>query len=423
MICDTRATVETHLYRPINSWAFRLSLVGGHFNDTPLPRDRRSFLSGSINAETTTFPISAKRIRTSLSPEGDAEQYTGGGSGSDWDEDRGCLDGVRMQCILAPMTYLAWIIYIPLQTLWLPLSVLGALWVAYKQIVRSKALRLSQTAIEIINGRWTGHVFGLRKDVASYKLAGHLPNNSVLGLWVALFPLLVAKMIAGKPILYPKLPDDAESGIANMVFSRSRRFDGLIEQYTEQVQQFVVLGAGLDARAYGPLADRGLGMFELDQASTQWTKRRAVARAKLRRDHVHYIEVDFSDPAWVGTLTASPFDWAKPTIFLWEGVTLYLNEASVRATLSAIKAQAAQGSVILVDFYADRMLDMARKGAMVKTLEATGESMDFGFDFSSDAEGQLSAFLTSAGLELGPHFFQGASHKKGAYMVVAALHV
>ncbi|MEL6667000.1 MAG: SAM-dependent methyltransferase, partial [Pseudomonadota bacterium] len=317
----------------------------------------------------------------------------------------------------------AWIIFIPLQILWLPLSVLGVLWVAYKQIARSKALGLSQTAVEIVNGRWTGHLFGLREDVASYKLAGKLPNNSVLGLRVALFPLFVAKLIAGKPILYPQLPDDAASGIANMVFSRSRRFDGLIEQYADQAQQFVVLGAGLDARAYGPLADRGLTLFELDQAATQQAKRDAVARAKLRRDHVHYIEVDFADPEWTGTLTASPFDWAKPTLFLWEGVTLYLSEATVRATLSAIKAHAAPGSVILADFYAHRMLDMARKGAMAKTLEATGESMDFGFDFSVDAKEQLSAFVTSTGLDLGPHFFLGASHKAGAYMVVAALEV
>ena len=134
------------------------------------------------------------------------------------------------------MTFIAWLIYIPLQILWLPLSVLGVLWVAYKQIWRSKALGLSQTAVEIINGRWTGHVFGLRKDVASYRLAGQLPNNSVFGLWITLFPLWIARMIAGKPILYPQLPDDKDSRITNMVFSRSQRFDELIAHYAGKAE-------------------------------------------------------------------------------------------------------------------------------------------------------------------------------------------
>lgn len=319
------------------------------------------------------------------------------------------------------MTYFAWVIYLPLQILWLPFSILGALWVAYKQIARSKALGLSQTAVEIVNGRWTGHVFGLRDDVASYKLAATLPNTSVLGLRITLFPLRIASMIAGKPILYPQLPEDDASGIANMVFSRSRRFDSLLERYAEAAEQLVVLGAGLDTRAYGPLVDKTLTMFELDKKATQQAKRRAVERAKLKRDHVHYVEVDFADPNWINALVASPYDPAKTTIFLWEGVTLYLSEANVRATLAAIKAQAAPGSTVVLDFYGNRMLDLARKGAMAKSLEATGEIMDFGFDFVGDAEGVLSAFVSSVGFRLGPHYFLGSSHKKGAYMVVAAL--
>ncbi len=319
------------------------------------------------------------------------------------------------------MTFVAWLVYIPLQIVWLPLSICGALWVAYKQIARSKALGLSQTAVEIVNGRWTGHVFGLREDLASYKLAGALPNNSLIGLWLTLFPLLVAKQIAGTPILYPQLPEDEASGIANMVFSRSRRFDGLIEQYDDGATQLVVLGAGLDARAYGSLADTPMALFELDKATTQHAKRQAVKHAGLKHDHVHYVEVDFADPSWIEALIGSPFDPAKRSVFLWEGVTLYLSEANVRATLAAIKAHAAPGSVILADFYAHRMLDLARKGAMAKTLEATGETMDFGFDFGAGAEGVLADFVTVQGFQLGPHYFLGSAHKKGAYMVVAAL--
>lgn len=318
-------------------------------------------------------------------------------------------------------TLLAILIYIPLQIFWLPLSILGVSWVSYKQIYRSKKLGLSQTAIEIVNGRWTGHVFGLRKDQPSRKIAGKLPNNSTFGLRLALFPLMIAKIINGKPIFYPALPEDEKSGIANMVFSRSRRFDELLEGQADSAEQFVILGAGLDTRAYGPLKERNLKIFELDLADNQKSKRKALKRARLKADHVQFIEVNFEEADWINNLLASAYDPAKKTMFLWEGVTLYLSESDVLKTLALIKANAAAGSAIMLDIYGGRMLELARKGPMAKTLEATGEEIGFGLDFEGNGEAALQAFTDKTELDLGAHYFMGASHKKGAYMVVAEL--
>lgn len=318
-------------------------------------------------------------------------------------------------------TLLAWLIYVPLQMAWLPFSVLGALWVAYRQIWISRKLGLSQTAVEVVNGRWTADLFGLRKDTPSRRLAGKLPNNSVLGLRVALFPLLVAKAIAGKPILYPQLPDDDMAGIASMFISRSVRFDSLIGANAETAAQFVVLGAGFDTRCYGPLATKGLAMFELDRPGNQRAKRKAVQRARLGGGDVQYIEVDFARAEWIEGLTASSYDPSRKTIFLWEGVTLYLGEADVRATLAAIKAHAAAGSVILLDLYATRFVADYTRGAAGKTLAATGETTGFGLDFSRLPEDALKSFANTAGFALGRHYFLGSAHKKGAFMVVAEL--
>jgi methyltransferase (TIGR00027 family) len=319
------------------------------------------------------------------------------------------------------MTFFGWFIFIPLQIIWLPFSILGVLWLAHKQIGRSKALGLSQTAIEVINGRWTGHVLGLRKDLASYRLAGKLPNNSVLGLGVALLPLLVARLLAGRPFLHFLLPDDDRSGLANIVLSRSRRFDELIASHASSVAQLVVLGAGLDTRAYGPLAGARMAMFELDTSAMQRSKQAALKRAKLAVDHVHFVEVNFSDANWIEALIASPYDPSLKTIFLWEGVTLYLTEAEVRDTLAAIKANAAPGSIVALDLYGRRLLDIGKKGAGAKALEATGERFQFGLDFAVDPEAMLSTFAASVGFRLGSHYFLGASHKSGPYMVVAEL--
>jgi len=55
------------------------------------------------------------------------------------------------------MSLLSLLLYIPLQVLFIPMAIVGVVLVAYKQMVVSKRLGVSQTAIEVINGRWTMH--------------------------------------------------------------------------------------------------------------------------------------------------------------------------------------------------------------------------------------------------------------------------
>lgn len=82
------------------------------------------------------------------------------------------------------MTLLNLLVYIPLQILFIPLAILGAILVGFRQLVVSKRLGISQTAIEVLNGSWTMHIFGIRVDEACDKLTKVLPNTSVTGLWL-----------------------------------------------------------------------------------------------------------------------------------------------------------------------------------------------------------------------------------------------
>ncbi|CAN0596521.1 unnamed protein product, partial [Laminaria digitata] len=85
------------------------------------------------------------------------------------------------------MKVFALIVYLLLQIAFIPLAVIGIALTGYKQIAVSKRLGVSQTAIEIVNGRWTMHIFGIRHDPATAALISVLPNTSVIGLWLALF--------------------------------------------------------------------------------------------------------------------------------------------------------------------------------------------------------------------------------------------
>ena len=69
------------------------------------------------------------------------------------------------------VSFLSLVLYAPLQHGFIPLAILGSVLVAYRQIVVSKKPGVSQTASEVLNGRWMTHVFGIYMNEAGVKLA------------------------------------------------------------------------------------------------------------------------------------------------------------------------------------------------------------------------------------------------------------
>lgn len=313
---------------------------------------------------------------------------------------------------------MAWLIFIPLQLAWVPIQIAASMWVAYKQLLVSRRLGVSQTAIEIFNGRWTMVIFGMRDDDVALKLGAVLPNTSVSGLFVTLFPFWVKWKLSGTH-LFPRIPEPSKEGVADMVPARTKYFDQVIDRTLPTVQQFVLLGAGYDTRAYRDL--HGARVFEVDQGSVQQHKLKCIKAAGIPHDHVTHVCVDFSSEKVLDKLAEAGFDASQPALFLWEGVTLYLSEDAVRASMRELFDGCAAGSVLLADFYGDRVLQRAKSPVATKLLGLTGETVDFGFSFAKDWESELRTFTESERYSLGEVFFMGSSHKQGPYMVVAEL--
>jgi methyltransferase (TIGR00027 family) len=320
------------------------------------------------------------------------------------------------------MKYLSFIVYIPLQILAIPLAIVGLLLTAYKQIIVSKRLGVSQTAIEIINGRWTMHVFGLRQDETTAALMSVLPNTSKFGLWLVLWPLWLQARIAGQSSMYPRIPKAGDEGIADLVAARTMHFDASIARVLQNVDQFVLMGAGYDTRCYGDLVSSAVTFFEVDQPVVQDHKRAMLNAADLDCEHVHFVSVDFSVDDLFSKLTEAGFDASRKTLFLWEGVSLYLSAEQVASTLALVKQNAAPTSVIVADLYADRLIKTLGKAvANQKVLEMTDETLEFGLNFAVDWQAVLSEFVTAQSMQQGETHFLGANNKAGPYAVVVEM--
>ncbi|MEI8259783.1 MAG: SAM-dependent methyltransferase, partial [Deltaproteobacteria bacterium] len=116
------------------------------------------------------------------------------------------------------------------------------------------------------------------------------------------------------------------------------------------VAQVVILGAGLDARAYRMGELSGAVVFEVDHPSTQRYKRRHIAGIAPLAREVRFVTVDFERDDPGALLAASGHDASAATFWLWEGVTPYLRPAAIEATLAMIRARSAPGSIVALTY-------------------------------------------------------------------------
>ena len=167
--------------------------------------------------------------------------------------------------------------------------------------------------------------------------------------------------------------------------ARTRHIDAVLatELAYGRVEQFVLLGAGFDSRAYRFASKLGgVQVFEVDHPATSAVKQKRVRRAfGSLPSHVIYVAVDFSKEEVEHRLAATGYDGSRRTFFLWEGVTYYLEASAVEATL-AIVGHAAKGSSIVFDYHHPAALDKA-DAAMARhiaTAEMLGEPYQSGID-------------------------------------------
>jgi|HubBroStandDraft_5_1064220.scaffolds.fasta_scaffold79197_1 methyltransferase (TIGR00027 family) len=100
------------------------------------------------------------------------------------------------------------------------------------------------------------------------------------------------------------------------------------------VKQVVILGAGYDTYAYRCKAKPDTLIFEVDQSATQLRKLERLARAGIPIPQtLTFVSVDFEHEALADQLIEAGCDPALPSLFVWLGVTYYLAEDSVAATL------------------------------------------------------------------------------------------
>lgn len=137
------------------------------------------------------------------------------------------------------------------------------------------------------------------------------------------------------------------------VVARARFIEDLVaEQAARGVDQYVVLGAGLDtfAQRRAELAS-GMRVFEVDQPGPQaWKRRRLIELGYGVPEWLRLVPVDFeAGGSWWDRLLAAGFDADRPAVVACAGVSMYLTGDAVAATLRQT-AVCAAGSTLAMTF-------------------------------------------------------------------------
>ena len=187
-------------------------------------------------------------------------------------------------------------------------------------------------------------------------------------------------------------------GVNGFLVGRDRYIDDVLsDSLNNRIQQLVILGAGFDSRPYRfDLAGR-VKTFEVDHPATQQDKlAKLQAIFSKTPAHVTYVPIDFNEQTIETRLPEMGYDPKLKTLFIWQGVTIYLTAEAVDATLNFIVWNSAPGSAIVFDYIYRQALDGRQKPSEVSSMQRyrfmSGEGLSFGIP-----EGSVEVFLRDRG--------------------------
>lgn len=141
-------------------------------------------------------------------------------------------------------------------------------------------------------------------------------------------------------------------GLANSAVARVRYFDDIVKDSADDgLEQLVILGAGYDTRAYMIEGMKIIKVFEVDHPDTQRVKVEKIREIFVSLpDHVTYVPLDLEFDKLGQHLAKSGYDRSGKTLFVMEGLVMYLRPETMDEILSFVMNNSGKGSAIIFDY-------------------------------------------------------------------------
>lgn len=227
-----------------------------------------------------------------------------------------------------------------------------------------------------------------------------------------------------------KLFQQVVPGFHEFFLARTRYMDDTLRDCLDSgLEQLVILGAGYDSRAYRFEALKtDVRIFEVDHPATQSVKKEKLREIfKAQPGHVTFVPADFRADCLDACLVSAGYNTGLKTLFIWEGVTMYLEEERVIDTLSFMAKNSGKDSCVVFDFTHPEVLDgtcgRTEAAEWLKITQKSEEPLRFGI-----ARDRIPRFLESLGFMdvetvsgeyFNTHYFTGPNRGRESTPILA----
>jgi methyltransferase (TIGR00027 family) len=188
----------------------------------------------------------------------------------------------------------------------------------------------------------------------------------------------------------------APKGVYEYVIARTKYIDAAFEKaLRERYDQILLFGAGFDTRSLRFHSEaEHTRIFELDSPLTQQAKLQQYRKRNLSaQSNVVFVAIDFDKESLPRKLDMADFKKNRRTLFILEGLLMYLEPESVQSTLQTIRDYAGTGSRVVFDYVRASVLrhenNLYGESGLVQTVSKAGEQWRFGIE--PDEIGSLAA--------------------------------
>lgn len=158
--------------------------------------------------------------------------------------------------------------------------------------------------------------------------------------------------------------------------------DKVLEGVKQGAKQIVILACGMDTRAFRLDLPAGTKVFEVDHKEVLQYKQEKLGNAKPKSER-KTLAVDLRDD-WKTQLLNSGFQTGVKTIWMVEGLLMYLNESDVTGLFQKISSVASSGDTVLFDILSRTLLEAPMMKGQLQFLESIGAPWKFGVNEPED---------------------------------------
>jgi methyltransferase (TIGR00027 family) len=194
----------------------------------------------------------------------------------------------------------------------------------------------------------------------------------------------------------------APKGIYEYVIARTKYIDAVFKRaLAEEFNQILIFGAGFDTRALRFQVEMGnTRIFELDVPVTQGAKIGQYQKRHLAiPPNLSFIAIDFDKESLSMKLDEAGFFKGQRSLFILEGLVMYLQPKSVDETFQTIREYAGQGSWVVFDYIYASVLRKEDiyfgETGIERRVSNAGEGWQFGIE-----KGDIEQFLARYALQL-----------------------